>query len=71
MIASTLDRPPVTDLAATYAGRRCMVAGGLGFIGSNLAIRLVNLGARVLVVDSLIPAYGGNFFNVEIGRAHV
>jgi UDP-glucose 4-epimerase len=41
-----------------------MVTGGLGFIGSNLARRLVALGADVLLVDSLIPDYGGNLFNI-------
>jgi len=48
-----------------YRGRRVMVTGGLGFIGSNLARRLVDLGADVLLVDSLIPAYGGNLFNID------
>jgi UDP-glucose 4-epimerase len=42
-----------------------MVTGGLGFIGSNLARRLVDLGADVLLVDSLIPDYGGNLFNIH------
>ncbi len=42
-----------------------MVTGGLGFIGSNLAHQLVALGARVLIVDSLIPEYGGNLFNIS------
>lgn len=42
-----------------------MITGGLGFIGSNLARRLVELGAKVLLVDSLIPEYGGNFFNIH------
>ena len=42
-----------------------MITGGLGFIGSNLARQLVALGARVLVVDSLIPEYGGNLFNIS------
>ena len=41
-----------------------MVTGGVGFIGSNLAHRLVALGAEVLLVDALIPDYGGNLFNV-------
>ena len=41
-----------------------LVTGGLGFIGSNLARRLVDLGADVLLVDSLIPDYGGNLFNI-------
>jgi UDP-glucose 4-epimerase len=42
-----------------------MVTGGLGFIGSNVARQLVTLGARVLLVDSLIPEYGGNLFNIS------
>jgi UDP-glucose 4-epimerase len=41
-----------------------MITGGLGFIGSNLARRLVELEAQVLLVDSLIPEYGGNLFNI-------
>jgi UDP-glucose 4-epimerase len=48
-----------------YRGRAVMITGGLGFIGSNLARTLVELGARVLLVDSLIPDYGGNLFNVD------
>ncbi|MEY4637156.1 MAG: hypothetical protein RJA55_2954 [Acidobacteriota bacterium] len=48
-----------------YRGRRVMITGGLGFIGSNLAHRLVGLGADVLLVDSLIPDYGGNLFNIS------
>src|SRR5213595_287546 len=46
-----------------------MITGGLGFIGSNLARHLVELGADVLLVDSLIPDYGGNLFNID-GVAH-
>ena len=47
-----------------YRGRRVMITGGLGFIGSNLAHRLADLGADVLLVDSLIPDYGGNLHNI-------
>ena len=47
-----------------YRGRRVLITGGLGFIGSNLARALVDLGADVLIVDSLIPDYGGNLFNI-------
>ena len=48
-----------------YRGRAVMITGGLGFIGSNLARQLVTLGANVLLVDSLIPDYGGNLFNID------
>jgi UDP-glucose 4-epimerase len=48
-----------------YRGRRVMITGGLGFIGSNLARRLADLGGDVLIVDSLIPEYGGNRFNIR------
>ena len=44
---------------------RVLVTGGLGFIGSNLAARLCDLGAEVTLVDTLIPTYGGNLFNIE------
>ena len=51
-------------MEADFRGRRALITGGLGFIGSNLARRLVDLGAQVTLVDSLIPAYGGNLFNI-------
>ena len=53
------------DFREFYRGRRVLITGGLGFIGSNLARRLVDLGADVLVVDSLLPNCGGNLFNLE------
>lgn len=49
----------------TFAGKKVLVTGGMGFIGSNLVIRLANLGADVTVLDAMIPDYGGNEFNIE------
>lgn len=48
-----------------FQGKRTLVTGGLGFIGSNLSARLIELGADVLSVDSLIPEYGGLLFNIS------
>ena len=48
-----------------FAGKNVLITGGLGFIGSNLARSLADMGARVTVVDSLIPEYGGNLFNLQ------
>jgi UDP-glucose 4-epimerase len=48
-----------------YRGRKVLITGGLGFIGSNLAHRLVEVGAHVLIVDSLEPNAGGNRANVK------
>jgi len=60
-----------TGLQETFAGRSVLITGGLGFIGSNLAISLVALGAGVTLVDALIPEYGGNPFNIEPVRGCV
>ena len=56
-----------------FEGARILITGGLGFIGSNLARRLAGLGADLTLVDSLIPDYGGNLFNIEglQGRVNV
>ncbi|HRT32731.1 MAG TPA: GDP-mannose 4,6-dehydratase, partial [Anaerolineae bacterium] len=59
------------DLESAFAGKQVLITGGLGFIGSHLASRLVELGADVLLVDSLIPEYGGNLFNIAEIRDRV
>jgi UDP-glucose 4-epimerase len=52
-------------LDQSFSGKRILITGGLGFIGSNLARRLADAGARLILVDSLIPDYGGNLFNID------
>jgi UDP-glucose 4-epimerase len=47
-----------------YSGAKVLITGGLGLIGSALARRLVALGAEVLLIDSMIPEYGGNLASV-------
>jgi len=54
-----------TEFRNEFAHRNILITGGMGFLGSNLAIKLVDLGARVTLVDSLVPEYGGNLFNVS------
>ncbi len=63
----------LSSYRAAYAGKRVLITGGLGFIGSNLARALVTLGAKVTIVDSLIPEYGGNRRNLAgiAGRVRV
>ena len=53
-----------SNFRRVFAGRRVLITGGLGFIGSNLARELVRLGAKVSIVDSLVPEYGGNRRNL-------
>lgn len=54
-----------------FEGRRCLVTGGLGFIGSNLALALAAAGARVRVVDAMVPSHGANPHNLEGAAAPI
>lgn len=57
--------PRSDEAEEAFRGRKVLITGGLGFIGSNLAKRLVDLEAKVTVVDSLNPNYGGNLENIR------
>lgn len=59
------------DLTGYYRGKRTLITGGLGFLGSNLAIRLVELGASVTILDGLLEGLGGNWYNIEPVRDRV
>jgi len=52
------------NIEEAFAGKSALITGGMGFIGSNLAIRLAAAGAKVTVLDAMIPDYGGNEFNL-------
>jgi UDP-glucose 4-epimerase len=54
----------IIELAAKFSGRRVLITGGLGFIGSNLGRILSEAGARVILLDALVPGHGGSRFNV-------
>ena len=58
-------------LRSRFEGRRALVTGGLGFIGSRVARRLLELGAEVTVLDALVPGCGGNPFNLEGVRERI
>lgn len=53
------------DLKHRLAGKRIMITGGLGMIGSTLAHKLVQYEAHVTIVDALIEPYGANLFNLN------
>lgn len=59
------------NVADKFHGKNVLITGGLGFIGSNLAIKLVRYGAHVTLLDSLVPQFGGNFFNIAPIRNEV
>lgn len=50
--------------SSPFSGKNVLITGGLGLIGSSLAQELLKLGANITLVDSLIPQYGGNIFNI-------
>jgi len=58
----------VADSTNLFVGSKVLITGGMGFIGSNLARRLIEQGAEVVLVDNLIPEYGGNLFNMDGGE---
>lgn len=60
----------ITPLAAdacaqAWCGKQVLISGGAGFIGSTLASRLSQYGCHITVIDSLVPEFGGNLFNLE------
>ena len=48
-----------------FRGKNVLITGGMGFVGSNLAIALVSKGAKVTLVDSMVRDTGGNLFNIK------
>lgn len=52
------------SVSENFRGKRVLITGGLGFLGSNLARQLVEFGADVVLLDAMLPLYGGNEYNV-------
>lgn len=67
----SLETGPKMNFEEVFGGHRVMITGGLGFLGSNLAIRLVECGANVTLLDSLVPQFGGSFYNIAPVRRRV
>ena len=55
----------MTETEQFFYNSKVLITGGLGFLGSSLAHRLVQLGAKVTLLDALFPDYGGNWFNIQ------
>jgi UDP-glucose 4-epimerase len=55
----------------SWRDKKVLITGGLGFIGSNLAIRLVREGAAVALADAEIAGYGANPANIREVRGDV
>ncbi len=53
------------NLKNAYSGKRVLITGGLGLIGSTIANKLVSYGAKVTILDAMLPLYGGNMYNVK------
>lgn len=53
------------EYAPELKNKNILITGGLGFIGSNIAVKLAEIGANVTIMDSLIQPYGGNLFNIN------
>ncbi len=62
---SKISKTSKEHIGKTYKNKKVLITGGLGFIGSNIAIKLCDLGADITIVDALIEDYGGNLFNIE------
>jgi len=61
----------MSDIRETFRDTNVLITGGLGFIGSTLAIKLVACGANVTLLDAMLPGHGGNLFNIEPVKSDV
>jgi UDP-glucose 4-epimerase len=64
-LARNAEEEAAAEFRSVFSCKHILITGGLGFIGSTLACRLASLGAEVQLVDSLVPEYGGNPFNIR------
>ena len=55
----------LADYKKEFNGKNVLITGGAGFIGSNLAHSLLELGANITLIDAMIPSLGGSHHNIK------
>ncbi len=53
------------EVLRSFQGKRVLITGGAGMLGSSIALRMVEAQAHVRILDAMLPSYGGNLFNLN------
>lgn len=68
---AAIGTPDPSTPSDRWRDKRILITGGVGFIGSTLALRLAEYGSRVTVIDSMVPEFGGNLFNLNEANSRI
>ena len=66
-----MERKSFLESFEKLAGKRVLITGGAGMIGSTVAHLASEWGAQVVVLDAMLPMYGGNLHNLDGIKGHV